>query len=94
MQMIPQGGGGLRTPPPGGSLHSLATEKFELRVIALERTFLDFFKNIFKTRNHLGGYWRLLVAIGRILAGYWQLLGGYWLAIGGYWAAIGCHPKS
>ena len=37
--MIPQGGG-LR-PPPGGSLHSLATEKFEFRVIALERDFFD-----------------------------------------------------
>ena len=36
--MIPQGG--LR-PPPGGSLHSLATEKFEFRVIALERDFFD-----------------------------------------------------
>ena len=39
MQMIPQGG--IR-PPPGGSLHSLATEKFEFRVIALERDFFDF----------------------------------------------------
>ena len=38
--MTPQGGG-LR-PPPGGSLHSLATEKFEFRVIALERDFFDF----------------------------------------------------
>ena len=38
--MIPQGGG-LRPPPPGGSLHSLATEKFEFRVIALERDFFD-----------------------------------------------------
>ena len=28
--------------PPGGSLHSLATEKFEFRVIVLERIFFDF----------------------------------------------------
>ena len=39
--MIPQGGGGF-APPPGGSLHSLATEKFEFRVIVLERIFFDF----------------------------------------------------
>ena len=38
--MIPQGGG--FAPPPGGSLHSLATEKFEFRVIVLERDFFDF----------------------------------------------------
>ena len=86
-------GGGF-APPLGGSLHSLAAERFELRAMALERDVFDFFGNISKTRNHVGGYWRLLVAIGRLLAGYWQLLGGYWLAIGGYWAAIGCHPKS
>ena len=38
--MIPRGDG-LR-PPPGGSLHTLATEKFEFRVIVLERDFFDF----------------------------------------------------
>ena len=37
--------------PPGGSLHSLATKKFEFRVIALERHFLCFLGNRFKTRN-------------------------------------------
>ena len=44
--MIPQGGGA--SPPPGGSLHSLATEKFEIRVIALSG-FFGFFGNRFKT---------------------------------------------
>ena len=40
--MIPQGGGLRPRPPPGGSLHSLAAEKFEFRVIVLERDFFDF----------------------------------------------------
>ena len=44
--MIPQGGG--FAPPPGGSLHSLATEKFEIRVIALSG-FFGFVGNRFKT---------------------------------------------
>ena len=39
--MLPQEGWGLRHPPVG-YLHTLATEKFEFRVIALER---DFFGN-------------------------------------------------
>ena len=39
IHMLPQGGGAFGA-PPGGSLHTLATEKFEIRVIALSR-FLD-----------------------------------------------------
>ena len=40
--MITQGGGALRAPAPlGGSLHSLATEKFEIRVIALSGFFFE-----------------------------------------------------
>ena len=38
--MIPQGG--ASPPAPAGSLHSLATEKFEFRVIVLEKDFFDF----------------------------------------------------
>merc|ERR1712078_81246 len=46
--MIP--GGRPSAPPPGGSLHTLATEKFEIRVIALSG-FFGFFGKRFKTRN-------------------------------------------
>ena len=42
---IPRGGGGL------GILHTLATEKFEFRVIALERDFFEIFWNLVKTSN-------------------------------------------
>ena len=45
MQMIPQGD--LRPPWGGGSLHTLATEKFEIRVIAL-LVFFGVFGNRFK----------------------------------------------
>ena len=53
MQMIPQGEG--FAPPPGGSLHSLATEKLEFRVIALERVFVDFYMifKVFYKQNEL-----------------------------------------
>ena len=40
MQMIPQGGG--FAPPSGESLHTLATEKFEIRVVALSGLFVFF----------------------------------------------------
>ena len=52
----PQGGG-----HPLGILHTLATENFELRMIALERDFLGFLGNLLTT-NNLG----LFVFLARI----------------------------
>ena len=46
----PPGGGAFGPPSPGGSLHTLATEKFEIRVIALSG-FFGFFGKRFETRN-------------------------------------------
>ena len=37
--------------PPLGILHTLATEKFEFRVMALERDFFGLFGNLLKARN-------------------------------------------